>query len=101
MHAYLFGEHAVHPRSAEPTAPLWPSRVKGGGHRVARQRYAVPFDWSQPMAMGTFYDTIFEPALLAVGLPATRPRSLSTASTRQPSPRSAAYACTTCGTPSR
>lgn len=62
-----------HPRANEPTAPLWPSRKNGGGHRAVGQRYAVPLDWSQPLALGTFYDTILKPALEAVGLPATRP----------------------------
>lgn len=64
---------AEHPRRHEPTAPLWPSRKNGGGYRAKGQRYAVPLDWSQPLAMGTFYDTIFKPALEAVGLPASRP----------------------------
>ncbi|MFI5501703.1 hypothetical protein ACIA5E_21795 [Nocardia asteroides] len=77
MHAYLFGEDhhrtVQHPRSAEPTAPLWPSRQNCGGLRLPGQRVAVPFDWSQPMAMGTFYDTILKPALVAVGLPASSP----------------------------
>ena len=70
MADYLATEH---PRGDEPTAPLWPStqerrRVPGEG-----ERYAVPLDWSQPLAMGTFYDTILKPALEAVGLPASRP----------------------------
>ncbi|MFD3461657.1 tyrosine-type recombinase/integrase [Nocardia fluminea] len=82
MHAYLFGDDAVHPRSAEPTAQLWPSRQNCGGLRLAGQRVAVPFDWSQPMAMGTFYDTIFKPALLAVGLPASAPATETTAPVR-------------------
>ena len=64
---------AEHPRADEPTAPLWPSRKNGGGHRAEGQRYAVPLDWSEPLAMGAFYDNIFRPALEAVGLPATRP----------------------------
>ncbi|UJL28866.1 site-specific integrase [Mycolicibacterium vanbaalenii] len=63
----------VHPRANEPTAPLWPSRKNGGGYRAAGERYAVPLDWSQPLALGTFYDTILKPALEAVGLPASRP----------------------------
>lgn len=62
-----------HPRADEPTAPLWPSRKNGGGYRPKGGRYAVPLDWSQPLAMGTFYDTIMKPALEAVGLPASRP----------------------------
>lgn len=63
----------IHHRSDEPSAPLWPSRKNGGGHRATGQRYAVPLDWSAPLAMGTFYDTIMKPALEAIGLPASRP----------------------------
>ncbi|WP_237569652.1 tyrosine-type recombinase/integrase [Mycolicibacterium lacusdiani] len=63
----------VHERANEPSAPLWPSRKNGGGHRAEGQRYAVPLDWSQPLALGAFYDTIMKPALEAIGLPASRP----------------------------
>ena len=69
---------AEHPRADEPTAPLWPNRKNGGGYRAAGQRYAVPLDWSSPLAMGPFYDTIFRPALEAVGLRATRPATKTT-----------------------
>lgn len=72
----------THPRAAEPTAPLWPSRKNGGGYRATGERYAVPLDWSQPLAMGTFYDTIFRPALEAVGLPASRPATKAVPATR-------------------
>ncbi|MEU9806596.1 site-specific integrase [Mycobacterium sp. NPDC050853] len=72
--AYL----AEHPRVDDPTAPLWPSRKNGGGYRAAGERYAVPLDWSKPLAMGAFYDTIFRPALEAIGLPATRPATKDT-----------------------
>jgi integrase len=72
----------THPRSAEPYAPLWPSRKNGGGYRATGQRYAVPLDWSQPLAMGAFYDTIFRPALVAVGLPASTPATRDTSATR-------------------
>ncbi|OQQ31073.1 integrase [Prescottella equi] len=68
MHAYL----ADHPRGDEPTAPLWPNR-KNGGYRAQGHRSEVPLDWSHPLAMGTFYDTIMKPALEAIGLPASRP----------------------------
>ena len=64
MRAFLIDEH---PHADDPAAPLWPSRTNGGGFRAAGERYAVSFDWSQPIAMGTFYDTIFRPALVAVG----------------------------------
>ncbi|MBP2205201.1 integrase [Rhodococcus percolatus] len=69
MHAYLVEHH----RADEPTAPLWPTRKNGGGYRAKGTRYAVPLDWSQQLAMGTFYDTIMKPALEAIGLPASRP----------------------------
>jgi integrase len=73
---------AAHPRGGEPTAPLWPSRKNGGGCRATGERYAVPLDWSQPLAMGTFYDTIVKPALEAVGLPASRPASATAPAVR-------------------
>lgn len=76
---YLNG---THPRATEPSAPLWPSRKNGGGYRATGQRYAVPLDWSQPLAMGAFYDTIFRPALEAVGLPASRPATARASAVR-------------------
>lgn len=48
-----------HPRADEPTAPLWPSRKNGGGYRATGQRYAVPLNWSQPLAMGGCFTTPF------------------------------------------
>lgn len=63
---------AEHPRANDQTAPLWPSRKNGGGCRATGQRYAVPLDWSQSLAMGTLYDTILKPALEAIGLPASQ-----------------------------
>lgn len=65
-----------------PTAPLWPSRNNGGGLRAKGERYAVPLDWSKPLAMGAFYDTILKPALEAVGLPASRPATKDAPATR-------------------
>ena len=87
MADYLAG---THPRAAEPTAPLWPSRKNGGGYRAEGKRYAVPFDWAQPLALGSFYDTIMKPALEAIGLPASRPATADAPATK-------AFACTTCG----
>lgn len=78
---------AKHPRADEPTAPLWASRKNGGGYRATGQRYAVPLDWSQPLAMGTFYDTILKPALEAVGLPASRPAYTAKDGTEVPAVR--------------
>lgn len=57
----------------DASAALWPSRKNGGGYRAKGQRYAVPLDWSAPLTMGTFYDTIMKPALEAIDLPASRP----------------------------
>ena len=71
-----------HPRANESTAPLWPSRKNGGGYRAEGARYAVPLDWSQPLALGAFYDTILKPALEAVGLPASRPATATAPATR-------------------
>lgn len=83
LYAYIHGGPGSdpanrHARSAELTAPLWPSRKNGGGYRRAGQRYAVPLDWSQPMMMGGFYDTIMKPALVAVGLPVSAPETPAT-----------------------
>lgn len=66
MADYLANDH---PRADEPTAPLWPSRKNGGGHRAKGTRYAVPLDWSAPLYMETFGTTVFKPALRAAGLP--------------------------------
>ncbi|WP_412475540.1 tyrosine-type recombinase/integrase [Gordonia sp. LUNF6] len=70
LHAYLRDDH---PRADEPTAPLWPNRRLGGGHRVKGERFAAPHDWSNPITMDAWYRTILKPALEAVGLPASRP----------------------------
>jgi integrase len=81
LHAYLFGtadEPAVHPRSENPEAPLWPGRTNAGGWRATHgenrtRRRQTAFDWSEPIDMTGFYRRIFRPALLAVGLPASAP----------------------------
>ncbi|MBM7369073.1 site-specific integrase [Gordonia hydrophobica] len=72
----------VHPHAHNPTAPLWPSRQNGGGYRPKGERYAVPHDWTQPLAMGTFYDTIMKPALEAIGLPVSTPATADAPATR-------------------
>lgn len=69
MHDYLANEH---PRSDEPNAPLWPSRTTGGS-RTKGEKAIAPLDWSQPVAFSTFYETIFRPALVSVGLPVSNP----------------------------
>ena len=65
----------THPHTDAPTAPLWPSRKNGGRYRAKGERYAVSLDWSTPLALGAFYETIMKPALEAIGLPASRPET--------------------------
>ncbi len=68
MRAYI----EEHPRADEPTAPLWPSRGSGG-RRVKGEQAVAPMVWGEPVALGTFYETILMPAYEAVGLPVSRP----------------------------
>nr|WP_232785621.1 tyrosine-type recombinase/integrase [Mycobacteroides chelonae] len=63
---------AEHPRSDDPTAPLWPGRSATVVARTDTRRQ-IALDWDEPIDMGTFYRRIFRPALLAVGLPASEP----------------------------
>lgn len=62
----------VHPRSDDASASLWPSRTVGG-YRTPDRLAAASLDWSQPPHMPTFYENVFRPALVAVGLPASTP----------------------------
>jgi len=68
MRAYI----EEHPRADEPTAPLWPSRGRGG-RRVKGEQAVAPMVWGEPVALGTFYETILMPAYEAVGLPVSHP----------------------------
>jgi integrase len=61
----------AHPRSDEPTAPLWPNRALGGARRRGR-RAVAPLDFSEPVDTSAFYRNLLRPALEAAGLPATR-----------------------------
>jgi len=60
------------PRADEPTAPLWPSRA-AGGRRVKGGQAVAPTLWGEPVALGTFYETVVMPAHAAHGLPVSRP----------------------------
>jgi integrase len=62
----------THPRSDEPTAPLWPNRALGGA-RPRGCRAVAPLDYSEPVDTGAFYKNVLRPALEAVGLPASQP----------------------------
>jgi len=68
MRAYI----EERPRADEPTAPLWPSRGRGG-RRVKGEQAVAPMVWGEPVALGTFYETILMPAYEAVGLPVSHP----------------------------
>ena len=64
----------VHPRAAEPDAPLWPahaSRAARAGQPASE--WLTELDWSEPVELGTFYRYAFARALQAVGLPVTTP----------------------------
>ncbi|WP_457135490.1 tyrosine-type recombinase/integrase [Mycobacteroides abscessus] len=63
---------AEHPRSDDPTAPLWPGRSATVIARTGTRRQTT-LNWDEPVDMGTFYRRIFRPALLALGLPASEP----------------------------
>lgn len=78
MRVYLTNDH---PRAGELTAPLWPSRVVGG-RRVKGKQATAEFDWSQPVAFGTLYETILMPAFEVVGLPVSRPATATEPATR-------------------
>ncbi len=75
MQAYLtddVGHADAHPDSANPAAPLWPSRGVGGNRTLGKPTVA-PLRWAEPIAMGTYYETILRPAYEQAGLPISRP----------------------------
>lgn len=49
MNAYLSATHRA--PTGRPRL-CWPSRKNGGGYRPTGRRYAVPLDWSRPLATG-------------------------------------------------
>jgi integrase len=64
----------VHPRSGEPSAPLWPGRADQAARAgQSAAEWLTALDWSQPVEMGTFYRRTFARALAAVGLPVSSP----------------------------
>ncbi|WP_261781659.1 site-specific integrase [Rhodococcus sp. BP-332] len=68
MRAYVVDR----PNADDPAAPLWPSRGVGGARR-AGQAAVAPLDWSEPIHLSTFYNTILRPAYAAAGLPVSQP----------------------------
>jgi integrase len=72
LRAYL----DTHPRRDDPEAPLFPARY-GRNAAVPRAKAgaAETYNWSVPIEPGTFYANYFRPALAAVGLPVTDPKS--------------------------
>lgn len=60
--------------------PLWPSgRV--GGHRMKGDKAVAPMAWVEPVALGTFYETVLRPDYESVGLPVSRPAQPARAAT--------------------
>lgn len=68
---------ADHPRTDEPTAPLWPNRALGGARRRGCRAIA-PLDYTEPVDTTAFYKNVLRPALAAVGLPASTPAKPAT-----------------------
>lgn len=62
----------THPHADNPTAPLWPNRALGGARRRGC-RAVAPLDWAEPIDCGAYYRNLMKPALIAVGLPASKP----------------------------
>lgn len=77
MHRYV----STHPRADEPTAPVWPSRVTGGA-RAKGKTTTVAYDWSVPVFMPTWYETVLKGAYAGVGLPISAPATETTPATR-------------------
>lgn len=62
----------THPHADNQQAPLWPNRALGGARRRGC-RAISPLDWAEPIDCGAYYRNIMKPALIAVGLPASKP----------------------------
>jgi integrase len=70
-----------HPRAADPTAPLWPAiRLGPNGSRLGTHKAAarlpvadvearLVLDWGSPLRHTTFYQRVFQPAVVRAGLP--------------------------------
>jgi integrase len=71
----------THPATATPHAPLWPNRALGCARRRGC-RAVAPLDFSEPVEPGAFYNNLLQPALEAVGLPASRPATKDAAAVR-------------------
>lgn len=69
--AYL----AQHPHRTDAEAPLWPGRRNGGFERdgTTGTRYRPSeVDYDKPLEVGAFYKNVYQPGLVAVGLPSGR-----------------------------
>lgn len=73
LRAYLAG---THPRASEPSAALFPGRLKGGythGARNTEGRELHTLNWAEPVEPSLFYRNVLKPALVAAGLPVSTP----------------------------
>ena len=77
MHRYV----STHPRTDEPNAPVWPSRVNGGA-RTKGKPTTVAYDWTAPVFMPTWYETVLKSAYAGAGLPISAPATETTSATR-------------------
>lgn len=65
----------THPRSGDPTAPLFPGRLSLQAAKAAGRNVKVSsdrFDWTVPVDLNNFYKRYMQPAELATKLPAAR-----------------------------
>ena len=71
LHTFL----STHPRKAEPDAPLFPGRKRGGythgqrGSKVNNSTAHAALNWEEPVEPGAFYRSVFKPALQIAQLP--------------------------------
>ena len=65
----------AHPRKAEPDAPLWPTRKRGGythGRRTAAKAAHGALTYDARMDANAFYKNVFVPATKSAGLKGVR-----------------------------
>lgn len=75
---------AEHPRAAEPDAPLFPGRRKGGhthGKSTPGARAVGTPDWTSPVEPSLFYKNVLKPALRSADLPTSEPARPETTTT--------------------
>ena len=61
----------MHPHANNPTAVLWPRRLRGGTRTKGMPSVAT-LDWAEPCDFDGLHAKVLRPALAAVGLEGTR-----------------------------